>query len=265
MAMAENREYWLRARSIIERQRHWPDDAIVVFVAFRAEFAYRDGLPSQDELNGPGLVDIKVEPDFGSKEEWSDQEALDYCVDVLKKHKEKGGELPSQYLEAIFLDHQLLETPGITVGPVVIAPNKQVAHEVIIPKEVYAPLLEAFAVDLIAFRTLEQIGYQSVRTRVLDRQPLAFREWFEMLITGAAKPPGRQPKGWSILTRDRLILVLVQTLTKHHISPTRNSATADKGQERSGCDFVAKACLIVGIRNVSSYETVKEIYYKSKH
>ncbi len=249
-------DLWIRVADFCPSLNSSDRVDIRILVPLQPHHIVKRGVPKQEMLVGRGRYDVCRSVPKSVNDEWSFVEAIEHCIDELtqKKPAEKDR---AQNTSELFI--QLIESlADVKLAEPCIAPTGLLVQEIIVPETLWTKLLSKSESTRLAYQLLWEMGLQAMTTESLDSQPRSFVMWFQSAIVGNSKPPSKRPKAWATEVQNHHLCSLVRVVCQHGFSPTRN----DVSPKTSACDVVAEACLKSGVRGVSSYETVRKIYYK---
>lgn len=214
------------------------------------------GVGTQAELRGFGSLDSCISEEQAKIKELSFSEAVTFATSQLQNFMTGRGSSLSKRRSDHLLD--LIEGSSLVrYGAPTIAPNGGVCQELLMDVTRFSEICDRAKADIISYLVVNEIITQSIVHRNLDRQPSVVTGWAVRLLAGEIRAPSRVPKNLSYVTRDYLIYALVKGLSQRGLSPTRNDASAPE----SACDAVAIGSRNAKLAGLSSYETVKKIYY----
>lgn len=236
------------------------DSGLGVIIPFNARHIVKIGKTCQADLTGPGVTDVKMVVPIDETGPWAFPLAFRYCVQQLNDFlTAQRDHQKSAYRHVMYESVELLT--GAFLGRPMAAPNGMLGQEIVLPGELIESLIHDSKKNIDAYLLLNEIGLQCLENGQIDVQPALFRDWFSAVTTGLMSPPGRKPEKWKNMSRNLMLFALIQYLKRNGINPTRNEAGSES---TSGCDAVAEAAVKVRLRGVTSYETVRKIYFKPK-
>ena len=237
------------------------DSNLSVIIPIHSRHIAKTGMPSQADLTGPGELDMKMVVPADETGVWAFERAFYYCVRQLNDFvAAQRDHQKSAYRHVIYECVEFL--PDAFLGRPMVAPNGMIGQEIVLPQSLFESLIRDSEKNIDAYMILQEIGLQCLENGQIDMQPTHFRNWFDDVINGLRSRPGKRPEYWKNTPRDHMLFALIQNLNRHGINPARNDASFD---ESSGCDAVAKAAREAKLRGVTSYETVKKLYFKIQH
>lgn len=233
------------------------DEAISVLVPFHLRHVIAFGKSKQSDLSGDGEVDSKVVLDYTIGLNWDFPNAVAYCSNAFMDFKKRMDE-GNLSLDRMATVEMLELLPGAMLGRQIVAPNGLLAQEVILPKKTYETMISEAAYEPVAFLLAREIGRICLENRHFDLQPQAFRQWAVQVLVGQASPPKKRPERWGKFPRNHLVISLTKQLVAKGMTMTRNEASG----ATSAFDAIAEGALAARVQGLSSYETVKGIFYR---